>query len=142
MYTYRIRLWRHVWCILPVYELGRHGWLCTYHIWAIWVCRTWLLYTYRIRLWGDFFSYRVRAWRHGWLWTYPMRLIWFCRSWLIVYLSYMGTIMETFLILYFPCMRLKDMVDCALAIYEWYKFLDHGWLYTYRIWLRINFLIV
>ena len=77
-------------CILSVYALGRHRWLCTYHTWEIWVCMTWLS----------------------------------------VYLSY--TIMENLLIVYFPCMILEDIVDCSLTIYEWYKFVGHGWVYTYR----------
>ena len=32
-------------CIHTVYELKRHGWLCTYYIGVIWVCRTWIVYT-------------------------------------------------------------------------------------------------
>ena len=32
-------------CIHTVYELKRHGWLCTYYIEVIWVCRTWIVYT-------------------------------------------------------------------------------------------------
>ena len=127
-------------CIFSVHELGRHGWLCTYNIWVIRVCRTWLIVYLSdtiMRKWLIVYlpcmslkdmvdgALTIYEWyefvRHGWLYTYRIQL------W------------GKFLIIYLPFMSSKDMVDCALTIYEWYEIVRHGWLYTYRIGLWRNF---
>ena len=43
LYAHRLKLRGIFYCILTTYDLGRHGWLCTYHIWEMWVCRTRLI---------------------------------------------------------------------------------------------------
>ena len=119
---------------LPWYVLGRHGWLCTYHIWVIWVCRTSLIVYLSYTIMDKCFDSLLPVYeleRHGWQCTYHIWVIRVCRARLMVYSSH--RIRERYLIVYCPCMSLDDMVDSAHTIYEWYEFVGYGWLYTYRI---------
>ena len=123
-------------CILPVYELERHGWLCTYHIWVIWVCKTRLIvyisYTIMRKFLIVYLPYMsledmvdceltIYEWYefvgYGWVYTYRIRLwknvwlytyrVWAWKTWLTVHLSYVSI------------MSLWDMADCILIVYDY-----------------------
>ena len=110
VYTY----WEIFDCILPVYELEKHGWLCTYHIWLIWVCKSRLIV---------YVSYTIM------------------RKFLIVFLPYMSLedMVDCELTIY-EWYEFVSMADCILIVYDYGGIFDcifpvhelerHGWLCT------------
>ena len=115
-------------CILPVYELGIHGWLCTYHIWVIWVCRAWLMvyfsYTIMVTCLIEYFpcmsleymvdcAHTIYEWYKfvGNYWFYTHRIRLWEKLWLYTH---------------------RKRVWGNITVYELGR---HSWLCTYRIWV-------
>ena len=107
-------------CILPVYEIGRHRWHCTYHTWEISVC------TKRLSI---YLSYTIME---NFLIVYTSR-VWSGKTWLTVLLPYMRDICvwDMAVCIIIVC-DYGGIFSCILPVYELGR---HGWLCDYHIWV-------
>ena len=149
-------------CILHVYEHERNGWLCTYHIWLILVCRTRLIVYLSDMIMRKFLivylpymsledmvdcELTIYEWYefvgHGCFYSYCIHLlrnvwlytsrIWAWKIWLTVHLPYM---INMSLWVRADCIRIVydygEIFYCILTVYVLGR---HGWGCTYHMWV-------